>query len=299
MGTPEFSVPALEALHKAGHEVVAVYSQPPRPKGRGHEVQKSPVQEKAEALGIPVFTPAKLKDEAEHKKFADLRADVAVVVAYGLLLPKAILAAPTYGCVNIHASLLPRWRGAAPIQRALLEGDAETGICLMQMDEGLDTGAVYAVEALPITTHTTASSLHDELSALGAKMMVEALPCMASGALKAKPQPNEGVTYAAKLTRDEGKINWNEPAAVIERRARALNPWPGLFFETESGRVKVLETAFVAGKEGAAGTLLSDDFTIACGEDALRLTKVQREGRAAMEGSAFLRGFPLKVGEKL
>ncbi len=299
MGTPEFSVGALNALRDAGHEIACVYSQPPRPANRGQVLQKSAVHQAAEAHGIPVRTPLSLKTPEEQKAFADLNADVAVVVAYGLLLPKPVLDAPRLGCINIHASLLPRWRGAAPIQRAILAGDADSGITIMQMDVGLDTGAMWLKKAVPITTQTNAGALHDELSKLGAEMIVEALPKIASGSITPTVQPEAGVTYAAKLTKDEGRINWSESAAEIERKLRGLTPWPGVYFESKNERIKVLEAAMAFGVHGPAGTLLSDDFTVACGEDAITLTKVQRQGRSATDGASFLRGFAVKIGEHL
>lgn len=299
MGTPEFSVGALNALRDAGHEIVCVYSQPPRPANRGQALQKSAVHQAAEAHGIPVRTPTSLKSPEEQKAFADLNADVAVVVAYGLLLSKPVLDAPRLGCINIHASLLPRWRGAAPIQRAILTGDADSGITIMQMDVGLDTGAMWLKKTVPITTQTNAGLLHDELSKLGAEMIVEALPKIANGSITPTVQPEAGVTYAAKLTKDEGRINWQESAAEIERKLRGLTPWPGVYFESKGERIKVLEAAVAFGVHGAAGTLLSDDFTVACGEDAITLTKVQRQGRSVTDGASFLRGFAVKIGEHL
>lgn len=299
MGTPEFSVGALNALRDAGHKILCVYSQPPRPANRGQALQKSAVHQAAEAHGIPVRTPLSLKTPEEQKAFADLNADVAVVVAYGLLLPKPVLDAPRLGCINIHASLLPRWRGAAPIQRAILAGDADSGITIMQMDIGLDTGAMWLKKTVPITTQTNAGTLHDDLSKLGAEMIVEALPLIAQGAIKPTVQPEAGVTYAAKLTKDEGRINWQESAAEIERKLRGLTPWPGVYFESKGERIKVLEAAVAFGVHGAAGTLLNDDFTVACGEDAITLTKVQRQGRSATDGASFLRGFAVKIGEHL
>ncbi len=299
MGTPEFSVAALNALLDAGYQVVCVYSQPPRPAGRGHAIQKSAVHLAAEARAIPVRTPTSLKQVDEQQAFADLNADVAVVVAYGLLLPKPILDAPRLGCINIHASLLPRWRGAAPIQRAILAGDADSGVTIMQMDVGLDTGAMWLKRSVPITTHTTAGLLHDELSRLGALMIVEALPQIDAGTLQATQQPEQGVTYAAKLTKDEGRINWQDSAAEIERKLRGLSPWPGVYFESRGERIKVIEASVVFGMHGPSGTLLNDDFTIACGEDAIALTKVQRQGRAITDGASFLRGFSVKIGEQL
>jgi methionyl-tRNA formyltransferase len=299
MGTPDFAVPALKALAARGHEIVCVYSQPPRPAGRGQKEQKSPVHLAAEEMGIPVRTPARLKNAEDQQAFADLKLDAAVVAAYGLILPLAVLEAPRLGCINIHGSLLPRWRGAAPLQRAMLAGDADTGITIMQMAAGLDTGDMWLKKTVPITTKTTASSLHDALSALGAEMIGEALEGIASGTLRRTPQPEEGVTYAAKLERGEGKIDWNEEAAAIERKTRALNPRPGVYFEARGERIKILSAELVMDKKGEPGTLLADDFTVACGEDALRLLTVQRQGKAAMEGAAFLRGFTVKPGDRL
>lgn len=299
MGTPDFAVAALQALIAAGHEVVCVYSQPPRPAGRGQAVQPSPVHIAAEVAGIPVRTPVSLKTAEAQAEFRALNFDVAVVAAYGLLLPQTILDAPRLGCLNIHASLLPRWRGAAPIQRAILAGDAESGITIMQMDKGLDTGAMWLKRAVPITTQTTATQLHDQLAELGADMIVEAINGITQGKLRAETQPETGVTYAAKLTREEGKLDWQEEAATLERKARALNPWPGVFFEAKGERIKVLETALVFDQKGMAGTLLDDQFTVACGSDALRLVQVQRPGRSAIDGAALLRGFAIKPGEKV
>ena len=289
MGTPDFAVPALTALLAAGHEVVCVYSQPPRPAGRGHKLQPSPVQALAESRGIPVRTPKSLRTPEAQAEFAALGLDVAVVAAYGLILPVPVLTAPRLGCVNIHGSLLPRWRGAAPIHRALLAGDSETGITIMEMEAGLDTGPMLLKGAVPITSSSTAAELHDALAALGARLIVEALEGLAAGRLKPEPQPAEGVTYAAKLEREEGRLDWSRPAAELERRVRALNPWPGVWFESAGERIKVLAAEIAAGS-GAPGTLLGDDFTVACGTGALRLTKVQRQGRAVVDGAAFLRG---------
>ncbi|MEI7610424.1 MAG: methionyl-tRNA formyltransferase [Rhodospirillaceae bacterium] len=289
MGTPDFAVPALTALLAAGHEVVCVYSQPPRPAGRGHKLQPSPVQALAESRGIPVRTPKSLRTPEAQAEFAALGLDVAVVAAYGLILPLPVLTAPRLGCVNIHGSLLPRWRGAAPIHRALLAGDSETGITIMEMEAGLDTGPMLLKGAVPITASSTAAELHDALAALGARLIVEALENLATGRLKPEPQPTEGVTYAAKLEREEGRLDWSRPAAELERRVRALNPWPGVWFESAGERIKVL-AAEIADGSGTPGTLLGDDFTVACGAGALRLTKVQRQGRAVVDGAAFLRG---------
>ncbi len=298
MGTPDFAVPVLRALIGAGHDMAAVYTRAPKPAGRGRELKKSPVHLLAESKGIPVRTPKSLKSEDEQKAFRDLGAGLGVVAAYGLILPKAVLEAPHLGCINVHASLLPRWRGAAPIHRALLAGDEETGICLMQMDEGLDTGPVLLREAMPITPATTAQSLHDDLSRMGARLAVAGAKGVLEGSLTPVPQPAEGATYAERLRREEGQVSWDEDAAILERKARGLNPWPGLFFEMRGTRIKILEAEVVA-RDGKPGTLLDNSFTIACGKGALRLPRVQREGRAPMEGAAFLRGFAVKVGEKI
>ncbi|WP_372397428.1 methionyl-tRNA formyltransferase [Azospirillum sp. HJ39] len=302
MGTPDFAVPSLAALIDAGHRVVCVYSQPPRPAGRGQQVQKSPVHRFAEEHGIPVRTPRSLRNAEAQAEFAGLDADAAVVAAYGLILPQPVLDAPRLGCVNVHGSLLPRWRGAAPIQRSILAGDAETGITIMQMDVGLDTGAMLSREAVAITPATTASSLHDELAALGARMIVPALEGLASGTLTAVPQPEEGVTYAAKLTREDGRLDWSRPAAYVERQVRALTPWPGCWFDAANGaangeRIKVLAAEPAPDMAGAAGTLLDDRLTVACADWAVRLTRVQRPGKAPVDGAAFLRGFALAVGQ--
>ncbi|PWC34252.1 methionyl-tRNA formyltransferase [Azospirillum sp. TSO35-2] len=299
MGTPDFAVPSLAALIEAGHRVVCVYSQPPRPAGRGQQVQASPVQRFAEQHGIPVRHPKSLRNAEAQAEFAALDADVAVVAAYGLILPQPVLDAPRLGCVNVHGSLLPRWRGAAPIQRAILAGDAETGITIMQMDVGLDTGAMLSKEAVAITPATTATSLHDELAALGARMVVPALAGLAAGTLTAVPQPEEGVTYAAKLTREDGRLDWTQPAAFVERQVRALTPWPGCWFDAAAGeRIKVLAAEPVPGRSGVPGTLLDGgDLTVACADGAVRLTRVQRPGKAPVDGAAFLRGFALGVGQ--
>ncbi|MBI1209787.1 MAG: methionyl-tRNA formyltransferase [Azospirillum sp.] len=303
MGTPDFAVPTLEALMAAGHRIACVYCQPPRPAGRGHRLQKSPVQRTAEARGLPVRTPRSLRGAEAQAEFAALRLDAAVVAAYGLILPGPILAAPRLGCFNVHASLLPRWRGAAPIHRAILAGDSETGITIMQMDEGLDTGPMLLREAVPIEPGATATVLHDRLAALGARLMPAALEAVDDGSLAATAQPCEGVTYAAKLDRELGRLDWALSAVELERRARALTPWPGVWFECRGERIKLLATALSEAPGGAApaapGLLLADDLTVACGEGALRLARVQRAGRAAVDGAAFLRGFALEVGQPL
>jgi methionyl-tRNA formyltransferase len=293
MGTPDFAVPALRALQAAGHQIVAVYSQPPRPAGRGQSVRPSPVQAAAEALGLPVRAPLRLKRDADAQAaFAALDLDIAVVAAYGLILPEAMLAAPRRGCLNIHASLLPRWRGAAPIQAAILAGDAETGVTIMQMDAGLDTGAMLLREATPIGPLTTASELHDRLAAIGARLVVSAI----DHAPVPVPQPAQGATYAAKLSREDGKLDWTRPAAELDRRIRALNPWPGTFTMLDGAVMKILRAELVAAPGAPPGTVLDDHLTIATGAGALRITRLQAPGRTAMEVDAFLRGRPIARG---
>ncbi|MEQ8283483.1 MAG: methionyl-tRNA formyltransferase [Parvibaculum sp.] len=304
MGTPDFSVPVLAEILAAGHEVVAVYSQPPRKAGRGMAEQLSPVHRFAEEHGIPVFTPASLKGEAEQRAFAALDLDVAVVVAYGLLLPKPVLDAPRLGCLNLHASLLPRWRGAAPIQRAIMAGDAETGVMVMRMEEGLDTGPVLLAERVAIAANDTAGTLHDRLSHIGASAMVRALAALSRGALEAKPQPEAGVTYAKKIGKAEARIDWSRPAAEIDRHIRGLTPSPGAFFEIARGaeniRVKILRARPVE-KAGTPGEVLStgDSILVACGQGALEIIELQRAGKSAVGAREFLRGFQLAPGESL
>ncbi len=303
MGTPDFAVSALQALIIAGHEVVAVYCQPPRPAGRGQELRSCPVQRVAEAHGIDVRAPKSLKDDEEQRAFAALQADVAVVAAYGLILPEAVLAAPRLGCLNIHASLLPRWRGAAPIQRAVMAGDHDTGITIMAMDEGLDTGPILLQHALAIGDDD-AGALHDRLSELGAEMIVEALEKLAAGALEEMPQPEAGVTYAAKLTKADERLDWTKPASVLVRQVRALAPRPGAHFIHDGERWKVLAAVEQRTPAGAApgtvpGTVLDADLTVACGRSALRLVEVQRPGRKAMAVAEALRGRPIPPGTAL
>ena len=286
MGSPEFAVPALRALHTAGHEVACVYSQPPRPAGRGHALTPCPVHRAALELGLPVRTPARVKrDTAEHAAFSALDLDVAVVAAYGLILPATMLDAPKRGCLNIHASLLPRWRGAAPIQAAILAGDTETGITVMQMEEGLDTGPMLLREATPITAHTRTPELHNTLAEIGARLIVRAL----AENPPATQQPDKGATYAAKLTRDDGRIDWSHDAAQLDRQVRALNPWPGTFTQFAGETLKILAATPTDGA-GAPGEILDAQFTVACAAGALRLDRVQRAGRPAIPGDAFLRG---------
>lgn len=292
MGTPDFSVPALSALLDAGHDVAAVYSQPPRPSGRGHKLKPSPVHAFAEARGIDVRTPKSLRNEDAQTAFAALRLDVAVVVAYGLILPEPILAAPKLGCINIHASLLPRWRGAAPIQRAIMAGDKQTGVVTMLMDAGLDTGPMLMTQQTPITAETTGGDLHDTLSAIGSALIVPTLAGLADGSLSPVTQPADGVTYASKLNRADGLLDWRRPADELERVIRALSPQPRAWFPYETATIKV-GAANVESANGAPGTVLDDRLLIACGEGALRLTMVQRPGKAMTDADAFLRGYDI------
>jgi methionyl-tRNA formyltransferase len=287
-------VPALEALIAAGHRVIAVYTQPPRPAGRGQQPQPSPVQRAAERHGLSVRTPNSLRDPYAEAIFRAIRADLAVVAAYGLILPQAVLDAPLRGCLNIHASLLPRWRGAAPIQRAIEAGDAETGITIMVMEESLDTGPMLLKESVPIGPDDTAGSLHDALAGVGAKLIVRAVAGLETGALVPVPQPAVGVTYAKKIAKAEARIDWSAPAALLERRIRAFNPAPGAWFAAKGERVRVLRAVVEPAPAGKApGTVLDAEFRVACGGGALRLLELQRAGKAPMETSAFLRGFPL------
>jgi methionyl-tRNA formyltransferase len=298
MGTAAFAVPSLRALAGGRHEVVAVYTQPARPAGRGLRPRPSPVHSAATTLGLVVRTPETLKNPAEQEVFASLRSDLAVVAAYGLILPKAVLEAPRLGCINLHASLLPRWRGAAPIQRALLAGDAETGVSVIQMEPSLDTGPVLAMERVPITAASTAANLHDALAELAARMIGPTIEDLAGGRVTPRPQPEQGVTYAPKIDKSEARLDWARPAAFLERQLRALNPWPGCWTEVEGERLLVLEGELAAGA-GAPGEILDERLTVACGDGALRLIRVQRAGGRPMSADAFLRGFPLPVGARL
>ena len=293
MGTPEFSVPVLDSLVEAGHEVVCVYCQPPRPAGRGKKDRPTPVHARAAELGLPVRHPVSLKSAEAQEAFAGLRAEVAVVVAYGLILPQAVLDAPEHGCLNIHASLLPRWRGAAPIHRAIMAGDAETGVCIMQMEAGLDTGPVLLRKATPIAPGETTGQLHDRLSLIGSALIVEALERLPD--LVPVPQPEEGVTYASKIDKAEAAIDWSGDAATIVRQINGLSPFPGAWTTLNGDRVKLLAAVPAAG-EGAAGTTLDDRFTVACGTGALRVTEAQRAGRSAQDAETFLNGLPLPKG---
>ena len=292
MGTPDFAVPTLTEIVSAGHEVVAVYTRAPKPAGRGQAERKSPVHEAAEGFGIPVLTPRSLRNEGEEIAFAAFDADVAVIVAYGLILPKPILDAPRLGCLNLHGSLLPRWRGAAPIQRAVLAGDRRTGVMVMQMDEGLDTGPVALVDEMPIGPDMTTGELHDRMMVVGADLMGRALAALERGSLTFTPQSEAGVTYASKIDKAESRIDWSKPAAEVHNLIRGMSPFPGAWFELELGgqptRVKAIRSTLGTGS-GAPGTLLPD-LTIACGEGGVRLVTVQREGKPAMDAATFLRG---------
>jgi methionyl-tRNA formyltransferase len=296
LGTPAFAVPTLAELIAQGHEIAAVYSQPPRPKGRGLALEKGAVHRFAETAGLEVRTPASLKDADEQLAFAALELDAVVVVAYGLLLPKAILEAPMLGCFNLHASLLPRWRGAAPIQRAVMACDAETGVMVMRMDQGLDTGAVLMAERVAIGRQT-AGELTQRLARLGADLMVRAMSALERGAITAEPQTERGVTYAKKINKEEARIDWSKSADEIDCLIRGLSPSPGAFSEVKGERLKILYAEPVNGK-GPAGEIISDDLTIACGEGALRVLKVQRAGGKAMAAEELLKGFKIPRGEK-
>ncbi|MBB4288198.1 methionyl-tRNA formyltransferase [Rhizobium leguminosarum] len=303
MGTPEFSVPTLRLLVDAGHRIVAVYTQPPRPGGRrGLDLQKSPVHQAAELLGLPVFTPVNFKDPEERERFRGLNADVGVVVAYGLLLPEAILNGTRDGCYNGHASLLPRWRGAAPIQRAIMAGDAKTGMMVMKMDKGLDTGAVALTREVEIGPNMTAGELHDRLMLVGAKAMAEAMVKLEMNDLPLTPQPDEGVLYAAKIDKAETRIDFAGNAGDVHNHIRGLAPFPGAWFELEIGgkpeRVKVLASELADG-QGASGELLTDDLVVACGSGAVRLTRLQKAGGKPLAAADFLRGTPLAAGTRL
>jgi len=297
MGTPAFAAPTLVELIGQGHEIPAVYTQPARPKGRGLAVEATAVAEIAAMHGIEARTPGSLKGALEQEAFAALAADVAVVVAYGLLLPKPVLDAPRLGCFNLHASLLPRWRGAAPIQRAIIAGDAETGVMAMRMEEGLDTGPVLMAERVAIGRKTY-GELHDELARLGADVMARALAALERGSVSERPQAVGGMTYAKKIAKDEARIDWTKPARAIDCLIRGLSPQPGAWSEARGERLKILYAVPAEGS-GSAGELLDDRFTIACGEGSLRVTRAQRAGRGAQEADEFLRGFPLRKGERL
>lgn len=296
MGSPDFSVPVLDALVAAGHDIAAVYCQPPRPAGRGKKDRPTPVQARAEQLGLPVRHPTSLKSPEEQAAFAALKADIAVVVAYGLILPKPVLDAPAHGCLNIHASLLPRWRGAAPIHRAIMQGDKETGICIMQMDEGLDTGPVLLRRATAIGAEETTAQLHDRLSQMGAALIVEALSQL--GTLTPEPQPEDGVTYAAKIDKSEARIDWTRPADQIDRQIRGLSPFPGAWCDLDGERLKLLGARLADGT-GAPGETLDERLTIACGTGAVQITRLQKAGGRAQDAEEFLRGATVPRGTHL
>lgn len=298
MGAPDFAVPVLDALIAAGHEIAAVYTQPPRPAGRGKKSRPTPVQARAEALGLEVRTPLNFRDPTDREAFAALDADAAVVVAYGLILPEAVLEATRLGAWNLHASLLPRWRGAAPIQRAVMAGDARTGVCAMRMEKGLDTGPVARRAEIEIGRGETAGDLHDRLAAMGAPLMVEALKEIEAGTAVLVPQPEEGVTYASKIEKSEARIDWSRPAEEIDRQVRGLSPFPGAWTEIGGERVKILLGWPLPG-EGKPGEALDDRLLVATGEGALRLLRLQRAGRGPMEAADFLRGFAVPSGTVL
>jgi methionyl-tRNA formyltransferase len=296
MGTPEFALPALKNLIESEHEILAVYSQPPRPSKRGQKEQKSAIHLLAEENNIEVRTPVSLKDEKEQKTFANLGADIAVVVAYGLLLPKEILEAFPHGCINIHPSLLPRWRGAAPIQRTIMAGDKETGVCIIQLTEELDTGDIIEMETYDIPDGTNAGQLHDTLAMIGAKLALKALNKIENGICSFTPQVGEeDITYAKKITKNEAKINWSSPAKEIIYLIRGLNPFPGAYFELNDIRIKILE-AKASDKNGKYGEVLDDELTIACGDGAINPTKLQKQGKTITDTESFLRGNPIPVG---
>ena len=299
MGSPAFSVPVLEALVAAGHEIVAVYTQPPRPAGRGKKQRPCPVHARALALTLDVRHPASLKEAEEQAAFSELRADAAVVVAYGLLLPQELLDAPAHGCLNIHASLLPRWRGAAPIHRAIMAGDRETGICIMQMEAGLDTGPVLYQETISIAPDETTAALHERLSDLGTRSIVQSLKDLSQ--LQARPQSSVGICYAQKIDKSEAQIDWSLPAEILDRQIRGLSPFPGAWAMLRGERVKFLGSALISCEQplASAGTVLDDDLGIACGSGALRITRLQRAGKSAQSSAEFLRGTPVIAGEQL
>jgi methionyl-tRNA formyltransferase len=302
MGTPDFAVPTLIEIVGAGHDVAAVYTRAPKPAGRGMDVQETPVAREAKRFGLTVLTPKSLRSAQAQAEFAAFGADAAVVVAYGLILPKPILDAVPLGCFNLHASLLPRWRGAAPINRAVMAGDAESGVTVMRMDEGLDTGGMAITERVPIGPDMTAGDLHDRLAAIGADLMHRALGALERSSLQITPQPDAGVTYAEKIDKSETRIDWSKPAAQVHNHIRGLSPFPGAWFEMAGDkgpvRVKVLRSTPAEGR-GAPGTVLDDALTIACGEGAVRILELQRAGKQPMKADEFLRGTPVTAGTRL
>ncbi len=303
MGTPDFAVPALESIIAAGHDVIAVYSQPPRPKGRGQQVQNSPVHEAALKQCIPVYTPKTLKTPESQQEFAALQADIAVVAAYGLILPKAVLDAPRYGCLNIHASLLPRWRGAAPIQYAILAGDQMSGVTIMQMEQGLDTGPMILKDSIAITSETTATTLHDELSSMGSRLIIDVLQKIDAGeALQAITQDDDESVYAPMLKKEDGILDWSRNAIEIDRKIRALNPWPGVWGTVKGARVKILKAIITGDARGdviESGTILSRSGDIACGDGKLlQIQAIQPEGKKPMDFASFLNGGYAVIGDR-
>jgi len=299
MGSAGFAVPALEALARSGQTIPLVLTQPPRPAGRGMSERRTPVHTAAERLGLPIATPATLREPGEQERLRALAPDLVVVAAYGLLLPEAVLAIPRLGCLNLHASLLPRWRGAAPIQRAILAGDRETGVCLMRMEKGLDTGPVYACRRTPIGPRETAGALHDRLAVLAADLLLELLPAIAAGTAHPTPQPAEGVTYAAKIGPADQRLDFARTAVELDRQVRALSPAPGAWCLARGERLLVLEAEPVEGPKRAPGEIVALPLTVACGEGALALHRVQRAGRKAMSAAELQRGFPLPLGSRL
>jgi len=298
MGTPDFAVPTLVELAARGHDTVAVYTRAPKPGGRGLDLQPTPVEREARRLALPVHTPKTLKDEKAQQEQRALDADAAVIVAYGLILPKPVLEAPRLGCFNVHPPLLPRWRGAAPINRAIMAGDAESGVTIMKMDEGLDTGAMAMAERMPIGADMTAGELHDALSRLGADLMPRVLAAAERGSLQLTPQPLTGVTYAEKIANTETRIDWSKPLKKVHDHIRGLSPFPGAWLDLGGVRVKVLRSTKGTGS-GASGTTLDDRLTIACADGAVRLTQVQRSGKQPMAAEEFLRGTPVKAGTRV
>jgi len=298
MGTPNFAVPTLVELAARGHEIAAVYTRAPKPAGRGMDVQRTPVEEQARRLALAVHTPRTLKDEEAQAAFRAHDADAAVVVAYGLILPKSVLEAPRLGCFNIHASLLPRWRGAAPINRAIMAGDTESGVTIMKMNEGLDTGAMAMADPMPVGDDMTAGDLHDALSRLGADLMLRALAAAERSSLALTPQPDRGVTYAEKISKNETRIDWSKPWKQVHNHIRGLSPFPGAWFEIDGVRIKALRSTKGEGA-GTAGTALDDKLTIASGTGAVRLTQMQRAGKHPMSAEEFLRGTPVKSGTRV
>lgn len=292
MGSPDFAVPTLDALVAAGHAVVCAYTQPPRPAGRGKALQPTAIERRARALGIEVRSPKSLRNEEAQADFAALEADIAVVAAYGLILPQPILDAPRHGCLNVHGSLLPRWRGAAPVQRAIMAGDAITGVTIMQMEAGLDTGPMLLTGELPIGDKN-AAQVTEELAELGARLMIHVLADLA--AFPPRAQPDQGVTYAAKISKDEARIDWSQSASDIDRHVQGLAPFPGAWFEHDGERIKLLDAETVVG-EGSPGSVIGEPLVIACGEDALHCRSLQRAGKGVMAVDDFLRGYPIPVG---